>query len=399
MTLSAVAEVLPVPQNTLRSGGIRPLAPDLIKRGLDPDPLHAFGAGLSSLIYADSLDIIATLENEGATHIREIHENALSMTSHTYGVAFVLDKRAWIGFRGSNDLDDWAQNCLVAPLYHWGFRSIWSAIRQALLGWAHDVADDVDSFVLTGHSLGGAIATLATYDLARDRNAPVEALVTFAAPRVGSPFFASRFNGQSCNLKKHPHETLGNVTTRYVAYGDLVPRIPPWFFGFKHVGASCEVVWSDVRSIWALDPVTAPDPMPVHMLPGAKLPLPERISMALRYALGAVPVVPATLFLASLISARIWGSDRAENHRHLRYAGFFGEQAGFRLVAPNLPGPVLKKETSTGNKAIIGIIAVILFLSFSALAYLAVVWTGEYFWALVMPLVLMFWVKFAELSQ
>ena len=69
----------------------------------------------------------------------------------------------------------------------------------------------------TGHSLGAALATLAA-----SRRAP-DALYTFGSPRVGNDDFI---------------KTLGKVEShRYTNCCDLICRIPPDVFGYKHFGS------------------------------------------------------------------------------------------------------------------------------------------------------------------
>lgn len=67
-----------------------------------------------------------------------------------------------------------------------------------------DVEDDVGALVdrlgypvvVTGHSLGGALATLAAVDVTLNRpHVPVD-LYTFGAPRIGNKAFAQWFDAQ-----------------------------------------------------------------------------------------------------------------------------------------------------------------------------------------------------------
>ncbi|NJM68999.1 MAG: hypothetical protein HC862_01575 [Scytonema sp. RU_4_4] len=67
---------------------------------------------------------------------------------------------------------------------------------------------------LTGHSLGGALATLAAYRLKR-QNFPISDVYTFGAPRVGDSAFASRY--EDCKV---PHFRIENKN-------DIVPHLPP----------------------------------------------------------------------------------------------------------------------------------------------------------------------------
>lgn len=77
----------------------------------------------------------------------------------------------------------------------------------------------------TGHSLGAALATLATAKFL-ERAKPVRGLYTFGSPRVGNEDFAKDFN----------HD-FNARTFRFVNNTDIVTRVPPRFpFGYRHVG-------------------------------------------------------------------------------------------------------------------------------------------------------------------
>ena len=61
---------------------------------------------------------------------------------------------------------------------------------------------------LAGHSLGGALATLAAYDLATELGLPHVQCITFGAPRVGNSVFVSDYNRHVfnawCAPAQHP---------------------------------------------------------------------------------------------------------------------------------------------------------------------------------------------------
>ena len=70
--------------------------------------------------------------------------------------------------------------------------------------------------IFTGHSLGGALATLAAAIFQPAR------LITFGAPRVGDTAFGA---------------TMSRVDSRrYVGCCDMVARVPPELLGFRHCG-------------------------------------------------------------------------------------------------------------------------------------------------------------------
>lgn len=122
---------------------------------------------------------------------------------------FVKNERfVAVVFRGSEDKLDWRANLDTALLEwsagtraHRGFTaqlsSIWT--KQPACGVAVGLRELLDgkpgldgrALYLTGHSLGGALATLATSRLLDEGTVPVTALYAFGAPRVGDAAFGS----------------------------------------------------------------------------------------------------------------------------------------------------------------------------------------------------------------
>jgi len=96
------------------------------------------------------------------------------------------------------------------------------------------ISEDIDKHTptipvwVTGHSLGGAMATLA------GMKRPFEAVTTFGEPRVG------RKIKQAFQAKNH---------TRYVNGDDPVTKLPPKFFSYyKHHGDKIRITDSDGSS-------------------------------------------------------------------------------------------------------------------------------------------------------
>ena len=72
---------------------------------------------------------------------------------------------------------------------------------------------------ITGHSLGAAMATLATSRIEEFRK--IEQLTTFGSPRVGTRKFVKNI--------QTPH-------MRFVNNNDIVTKVPLWIMGYKHHG-------------------------------------------------------------------------------------------------------------------------------------------------------------------
>ncbi|CAI5496637.1 unnamed protein product [Closterium sp. Naga37s-1] len=85
----------------------------------------------------------------------------------------------------------------------------------------------------TGHSLGGALATLSALDLqvSYDLPSPSIRVVTFGSPRVGNAAFAAYF------WQKVPG------STRVTNWKDLVPHLPPATIGYHHVATEVSFVF------------------------------------------------------------------------------------------------------------------------------------------------------------
>lgn len=130
--------------------------------------------------------------------------------------------RAYIVFRGTqpddpSDIGTDAQAVVVdwqgPGKVHLGFRDAFNSTWASIETWSK-ASGAADTWI-TGHSLGGALATLGAALL------PGAHLVNFGSPRVGDAAFAAQF--------------AGRFVKRYVNCCDLVTRLPPEFLGYAHV--------------------------------------------------------------------------------------------------------------------------------------------------------------------
>lgn len=103
------------------------------------------------------------------------------------------------------------------PLVHKGFYEIYMSIRNQIFQIinARGGLGSYTQFIVTGHSLGGALSTLAAIDLYNPSNADVLIHYSFASPRVGNIAFAQIFN------------SLVTESRRVYNTEDIVPTLPP----------------------------------------------------------------------------------------------------------------------------------------------------------------------------
>lgn len=156
--------------------------------------------------------------------------------TETRAVIARYDDHTEIAFRGTANVRNWlidldaAMTALDATVkVHAGFLraadALVPALIQALLPAGADKSALKPIFI-TGHSLGGALATLAAFALARE-GFPIAAVYTFASPRVGNMAWKINYNFKL---------GLGEKTFRVIAAGDGVPLVPGILAGYRHVG-------------------------------------------------------------------------------------------------------------------------------------------------------------------
>jgi predicted lipase len=137
-------------------------------------------------------------------------------------------------FRGSIEALDWRRNCQFCQHKIKGKIAIHTGFCKQLFAsnlFVHVYSklyyllekNPTYELFITGHSSGGAIATLFGYLIAPEITERQIQIVSFASPRVGNLAFKQEFNKRT-NLK---HWRIKN---QY----DFIPRIP--YFGFHHVG-------------------------------------------------------------------------------------------------------------------------------------------------------------------
>jgi predicted lipase len=147
--------------------------------------------------------------------------------------AFVANHEdfTWIVFRGTDEWRDWLDNVNVPAIdhplgrVHRGFQLALDDIWPAILGVVKKYHKKRRRPIwITGHSLGGALATVAAADLIH-QDRPFYGVYTFGQPRCGDRQFSRFFNVEA--------------KSRYFRFqnnNDIVSRIPQRLMGYSHVG-------------------------------------------------------------------------------------------------------------------------------------------------------------------
>ena len=172
----------------------------------------------------------------GSTPSQQHIANTMVAESSVFGLVAwnAVDKTAIVAIRGTKTIWEWIADVDAAPvpyipdiragLVHMGFQLVYEHIRGSIRGLITTGCAGVGRILVTGHSLGGAVAVLCGYDIAKNFGlAIVPELYTFAGPRAGAPDFVLNFNG------------LLPKCIRAVNFMDVVPQVPvpP---AYEHVG-------------------------------------------------------------------------------------------------------------------------------------------------------------------
>jgi len=151
----------------------------------------------------------------------------------------VLAFRGTVATKWQNVAEDLAANPVPSStgigLVHYGFKHatdlVWDQIKAIA-----ETYGKTHTIWVTGHSLGGAMATLAAYKLQRDPSLPnPQALYTFGSPRVGNKTYIKAM------------EATGLLHFRFVNNCDVVPRVPLW--PYRHyMGMYYMNHWGNLRN-------------------------------------------------------------------------------------------------------------------------------------------------------
>jgi hypothetical protein len=137
-------------------------------------------------------------------------------------------------------------------LVHGGYRQALHSVYTPLHDVLRERMGEGQRLWLTGHSLGGALATLAAYRLQGD-GIPIQGVVLFGSPKVGDPVWAEEFQ-----------ERLGERVHAWATAQDPVPFSPPSLHGreYRRTGSQNLIAY-DGRVQLDMEPEGSPavDPM------------------------------------------------------------------------------------------------------------------------------------------
>jgi hypothetical protein len=134
----------------------------------------------------------------------------------------------FVSFRGSSNIQNWLDDIQFHKVYPYndsdigvekGFYKAYQNVKSDIFETLTFIQDKYSTkkVLLTGHSLGAALATLMAFDI---KNIYSMILYTYGSPRVGNSEFVAHF-----------HTTTNRITHYY----DIVPHLPEQAFGFLHI--------------------------------------------------------------------------------------------------------------------------------------------------------------------
>ncbi len=193
------------------------------------------------------------------THVKEVpHMQSGNITvfsspaEHSGIVVFKKNGQVTIVYHGTSSLrnmatDIWALGTTVFFAqgyvhsgFYYGFLRSWDELYPIIADYAASRGQTVSDLdiTVTGHSMGGALATICGYRLAKISKVEKLRVITFASPRVLS--FQCAFDYDTTHLG-NTNTTLGQQTLRVAQEGDPVTKVPSSMMGYKHVGLKLSV--------------------------------------------------------------------------------------------------------------------------------------------------------------
>lgn len=179
--------------------------------------------------------------------VKRVFTDYLTNTQGLVGHSVNL-RTIFVAFRGTEgaNLRNWYTNLRYSKTEPWdiypsvqvhkGFSKAYKPVRTNMKDALETLMSKYPTYqvVFTGHSLGGALATLALADMGTIHSTKTMHLWTLGSPRVGNGAFGSMIS------------RMRGKSIRMVNQKDVVPSMPPHSFDFTHVA---QEVWY-TRNNW-----------------------------------------------------------------------------------------------------------------------------------------------------
>jgi triacylglycerol lipase len=183
----------------------------------------------AKLAYSDEAEVRETTQRWGLDRCEFFHSalDASFPIEDTQAFAAGSDKMIIVAFRGTEptNIKDWLTDteALATPgpggrgLVHDGFSRALDSIYPQLKEAIQKLQDNEQTLWITGHSLGGALAMLASARMYfEDPNLLPDGVYTFGQPRTCDRMLAVPYN-----------EAFASKVFRFVNNNDVVPQVPP----------------------------------------------------------------------------------------------------------------------------------------------------------------------------
>jgi hypothetical protein len=201
---------------------------------MKPEEEALLCANASKTIYGSADDPVGKLSSQAAMEALGFSQLVwIDLTTVFEDVcAFVVSSSEYhlLVFRGTKIPQDWMEDLACTPVrFDWIFNG-GPAIGEIHAGFGHCLADGflaitsalsardlTKPLLITGHSLGGALAALtgACFTVLGSSVPTVSAIYTFGQPRIGLHDFCNTYS-----------RILAGKLVRFVNQQDLVPRVP-----------------------------------------------------------------------------------------------------------------------------------------------------------------------------
>ncbi|THF83667.1 lipase family protein [Cohnella fermenti] len=173
---------------------------------------------------------------------------SLNRNRESFGFILESDEEVVVAFRGTSSTSDWLSDAIAyqmkfpyaknAGQTHRGFTQIYKSARADIMEVLHGIGKEKRIYV-TGHSLGGALATLCVMDVAANCPFRAHGMYSFGSPRVGDPAFVRAYSEAVPNSHR-----VSNLF-------DAVPYLPPTVFRLPRSDKVYE--YRHVRTVYPME--------------------------------------------------------------------------------------------------------------------------------------------------